>query len=124
MHWVDEGIDTGDIIAQEAIEVGWEDNAESIYQDSLEKMIELFKKTYPSLRNGEIFSKPQENSGSFHYGFELDKHSEIKLDEMYTARDLLNILRARTTSSKDFKGAFFNDCGEVYRIKVIIEKED
>lgn len=124
LHWVDEGIDTGDIIAQEPIEIGWEDDAESIYKNSLEKMIELFKKTYPSLRNGETSSTPQANFGSSHYSYELDNHSEIRLDEMYTARDLLNILRARTTSSEAFKAAFFNDCGKIYRVKVSIEKQN
>ena len=123
LHWVNKGVDTGDIIAQEIIKIGWEDNADTIYQKSLKKIIKLFKHTYPNLRNGKILSTPQANSGSFHYASELDKHSEIKLDKMYVARDLLNIIRARTTLSKSLKSAFFNDDGKVYRVKVFIEEE-
>ena len=45
LHWINEGIDTGDIIAQEKIKIGWEDNADSIYRKSLEKMVSLFNQT-------------------------------------------------------------------------------
>lgn len=123
LHWINEGIDTGDIIAQEKIKIGWEDNADSIYRKSLEKMVSLFKQTYPDLRNGKFLSITQANSGSFHYASELDKHSEIKLEKMYVARDILNIIRARTSTSETFKAAYFNDCGKIYRIKIFIEEE-
>ena len=46
LHWVDEGIDTGDIIAQKQIKFDWEDNAETIYNRSLEEMIQLFCNSY------------------------------------------------------------------------------
>jgi methionyl-tRNA formyltransferase len=123
LHWVDEGIDTGDIIAQRLIKISWEDDAESIYSKSLSQMIELFKDTYPVLRAGGMTSKPQAISGSFHYGNELDRHSQIKLDKQYVARDLLNIIRARTTSSKSIKPAFFIDHGKKYRVKILIEED-
>ena len=87
-------------------------------------MIKLFEKTYPILRNGRASSIPQNAGGSFHFGSELDRHSEIKLDKLYKARDLLNIIRARTTSSEAFKSSFFRDDGNLYRVEILIEKED
>ena len=85
-------------------------------------MVSLFKQTYPDLKMVKFYLS-QANSGSFHYASELDKHSEIKLEKMYVARDILNIIRARTSTSESFKAAYFNDCGKIYRVKVFIEEE-
>lgn len=123
LHWVDEGIDTGDIIVQRRIEYGWEDNSETIYSRSLDEMIKLFCESYPSLRSGDIKSYPQSNDGSFHYAKELDGFSEIDLEKSYKARDLFNIIRARTTSSDKLKSAFFKDGDDLFRVKISIKKE-
>lgn len=123
LHWVDAGIDTGDIIAQKKIEYGWEDTAETLYHKSLTEIAQLFRETYPTLQNFQIPSHAQTNNGSFHTSKELDQASEIYLDQFYRARDLLNIIRARTTSTERFKGAFFNEGGEVFRVKLNISKD-
>ena len=123
LHWVEEGIDTGDIIAQRKIPITWTDNAESIYSNSLSEMVRLFIDTYPVLRTGNISSEPQASGGSFHYGSELDRHSEIKLDNQYRARDILNILRARSTSSKLFHSSYFIENGKKYRVRIAIEED-
>ena len=122
LHWVDEGIDTGDIIAQKHIDYDWEDNAETLYNKSLNEIIKLFSEFYPKFRSGEINSYPQSNDSSFHLASELDKFSEIDLEKSYKARDLLNIIRARTTSSNKFKSAFFKDGKEKFRVKITIKK--
>ena len=123
LHWINEGIDTGDIIAQEKIKIGWEDNADSIYRKSLERWSVFIQTNLSEFKNGKILSIPQANSGSFHYASELDKHSEIKLEKMYVARDILNIIRAHASTSESFKAAYFNDCGKICRVKVFIEEE-
>ena len=116
-------IDTGYIIAQKQIKFDWEDNAETIYNRSLEEMIQLFCNSYTSLGSNDIKSFPQSDDGSFHYGKELDIYSEIKLDKLYRARDLLNLIRARTTSSDKFKPVFFKENDDLFRVKISIEKE-
>ena len=123
IHWVNEGIDTGDIIVQKKIEYTWEDNSETIYLKSLKELIKLFSISYPSIRNEKIKSTPQHKNGSFHYSSELDKFSQIDLERNYKARDLLNIIRARTTSSDKFKSAFFKDGNDIFRVKISIKKE-
>jgi len=122
LHQVDGGIDTGKIVAQRQIKYGWEDNSGTIYEKSLLEMISLFEDVYPALREDGIIGVEQGDYGSFHWGRELDDASRIDLDRMYSARELINIIRARTTDT-DFPASFFKDCGDTYRIKVIIEKE-
>ena len=97
LHMVDEGVDSGDVVAQQQIPYGWEDNGESLYRLAQKSMIDLFRRTYPSIRELEFQRIPQDASlGSFHKAAELDPASEINLDDSYVTRDLLNLLRART----------------------------
>ena len=93
-----------------------------VYEKSLKEMISLFCEEYPKFRNGDFNLKPQGDFGSFHRGKEIELASEIDLDAVYTARALINILRARTTSTS-FPASFFTDGKDIYRVKVIIEKE-
>ena len=123
LHKVDEGIDTGEIISQELIQYDWEDNAGSIYEKSLIEIVKLFKKTYPQIKEDGIKSFPQDEEGTFHYESALDFKSEIFLDRKYKARDLLNLIRGRTSSSS-FPASFFKDGNKKYRVKISIEKED
>ncbi len=122
-HRVNNKVDKGDIIAQEEIFYNWEDTAETLYTKSIKQVIKLFKKEYPSLRKGNIKSRPQKGKGSFHYGKEMDVYGRIFLNKKYTGKDILNLIRGRTTSSKKIKSAFFEDNGELYRVKIFIKKE-
>lgn len=86
-------------------------------------MVDLFQSLYGSLREAKALSQAQDSSGSFHYGKELDEASEIDLDKHYKARNLLNIIRGRTTSSKKFQPAFFKVDGDIFRVKIDIKKQ-
>jgi methionyl-tRNA formyltransferase len=121
LHFVDRGIDSGDIIAQREIPYDWEDTGESLYVKAQAGMIELFASTYPQLRSLTIARRAQDPSlGSFHLGTEMDQRSEIDLDSSYTARDLLNLLRAR--SFEGHPACRFTDCGDQYEVQVKIRK--
>lgn len=122
LHKVDKGIDTGDIISQQLISYDWEDNGETLYIKAQEEIVGLFKSTYPTIRNGNFDTTPQDLTvGSFHLASELDNASRIYLDEKYSARELLNLLRART-----FKGhpsCWFEEIdGQKYEVRVQINK--
>jgi methionyl-tRNA formyltransferase len=97
IHFVDEGIDTGDIVFQKRIEKTWEDTGGSLYYKAQDAMISLFRDNYGALRSGAISRRPQRpEGGSFHYGRELEAASQIVADAEYTGRRLLNLIRART----------------------------
>ncbi len=121
LHFVDEGIDTGDIIFQKPIDYDWCDTGETLYKKAQAAMIELFVDTYPLIRVGGYLRRPQDSkSGSYHQSFEINEASEIKLNKNYKARDILNLIRART-----FKGhpsCFFEEDGNKYEISLSIKK--
>ena len=92
LHYVADGIDNGDVVAQQPICCGWEDTGETLYIKAAEAMIDLFTSAYPALRQGGLPRIPQDlNKGSLHYAKEIDAASTIDLDKSYTARELINL---------------------------------
>jgi methionyl-tRNA formyltransferase len=122
LHRVDEGIDSGDIVAQAELSYDWEDTGASLYRKATEAMLRLVQETYPSLRSLDFQTRPQElDAGTFHRAAELDAASVIDLDGSYVARDLLNLLRARTFPG--YPACSFSDAGDVYEVRVDIERK-
>jgi methionyl-tRNA formyltransferase len=82
-------------------------------------MVRLFQDTYPTLRNLEFARHPQPpRDGSFHRASELEAASRLGLDDTYTARALLNLLRARTFPPHP--ACWFTDGGRTYEVRVAI----
>jgi len=122
LHYVEKGIDSGDVVVQQTIPYDWEDTGETLHVKAGQAMVELFKSAYPSLRNGTLQRVPQDlNKGSFHYANEIDAASRIELDRTYTARELLNRLAAQTFAG--YPACRFEDCGETYEISVNIKRK-
>lgn len=123
LHKVTEGIDDGDILFQKTIEKDWTDTGASLYHKAQSSILALFMESYPKLRQGNLHPKPQNpKEGSFRWGYEMDKLSTIDLDASYKARDLLNLLRAR--SFAPHPGIRFQDQGKWFHIRVSIEPFD
>lgn len=122
LHRVDSGVDAGDIVYQEPIDYDWSDTGETLYIKAQAAMLELLKKTYPVLRTGRFTAKPQNlAAGSFHRASELESASKIDLDANYRARDLLNLLRARTFEAHP--GCWFEEDGNQYYLSIKIRKD-
>lgn len=124
LHKVDAGIDSGDIVSQRAISYSWEDNGESLYSKAQIEIVELFKSTYPNLRKGSVNTQTQDLSkGSFHLSSEIDAASKIEIDATYTARELLNLIRARTFTG--YPGCWFEEVnGETYEVRIQIKRKE
>ena len=124
LHYVNAGIDSGDIIARESIPVTWEDTGKTLYDKSLRALVGLFKSNYDSIMSGLSLSYPQDPlSGSIHYRRQLEPASVIEIDKQYSARDLLNIIRAKEFDPHPH--AWFEDEGKKYEvsIKITLKKE-
>jgi methionyl-tRNA formyltransferase len=123
LHFINEGIDTGDVIAQRRIYYDWEDNGASLYSKAQENMIEILKETYPKIRGLDRIARHKQNLslGSFHLSGEIDKASFIDLDKSYRAKDLINLLRARTFPG--YPACWFEDNGQEYEIRVEIRRK-
>lgn len=121
LHFVGDGIDNGDIVAQKEIAYGWEDNGGSLYQKATKAIVELFKETYPRIRKLQFDNYPQDDTKStLHYADELENASLINLDRPYKGRDLINLLRARTFDG--YPACRFEDDGEMFEVRVNIKK--
>lgn len=123
LHFAEESVDTGDIVTQRPIPYDWEDSGGSLHSKAIEATISLFKDSYPEIRQLNIQRRKQTlDKGSFHLGKELGPASHIDLDQPYLARDLLNLLRART-----FRGhpaCWFEADGREYEVRIEIKEKD
>lgn len=121
LHVVDDGIDSGDIVAQRKIDYGWQDNGGTLYAKAQQAMRQLFIDTYPSIRTGKSPRTAQDlENGSFHTGAQIEMASKIELDRPIPARDLLNVLRARTFAGQP--ACWFEDNGEKYEVRIQISR--
>ncbi len=121
LHFVDRGIDSGDIVVQRAIPYDWLDTGETLFHRARREIVSMFKDEYPKIRLGQIERVPQQlDHGSFHVAADLEAASLIDLDAKYRARDLLNLLRARTFTGHP--ACYFYEADEKYEVRVEIRK--
>jgi methionyl-tRNA formyltransferase len=63
----------------------------------------------------------RKEEGTYHRTEDVEQIDEIDLDASYNARDLINILRARTFLPHE--SAYFKDDGEKVYVRVSLEYE-
>jgi methionyl-tRNA formyltransferase len=123
LHWVDSGVDSGDIAFQRELPVTWEDTGATLYERAQRAMVALFIDSWPAISAGDIPRIPQDPSAaSFHRASELEAASRFDLDASYRGRELLNLLRARTFPPHP--AAWFTEDGAKYEVRVEIAKVD
>lgn len=125
LHYIDEGVDTGDIIGQREVPVGSADTGETLYRRLERESVSLFTELWPLLREGKAPRKPQRHvkaPGTRHRVRDVDGVDEIRLDAQYTGRRLIDILRARTFPP--YKGAYFVQGGRKIHLRLTLEPED
>ncbi len=121
LHHIDEGVDTGDIIAQQRVDVNPSDTGETLYRKLERTGVELFKETWPLIRSGAAPRRPQTGDGTSHRTADVGGIDRIELDRTYTARALIDILRARTFPPYD--GAYFEVDGRRYQLRVDVHEQ-
>ncbi len=66
IHYIDESVDTGDIIAQREVEFEHGETLASSYTRLQAEMLGLFVEQWPLIRRGECERRPQRDAGSVH----------------------------------------------------------
>jgi methionyl-tRNA formyltransferase len=66
IHYLDEGLDTGDILVQEQTEFSQEDTLRTSYSKLSQIALSLFKRYWIHIKDGTIKPKPQSSGGSYH----------------------------------------------------------
>lgn len=124
MHYIDEGIDSGDIIAQKEVPTEPTDTGESLYRKLERASLQLFEETWPPLKSGRAPRiRQQPGGGTYHGTKDVEAVDEIDLDETCRARDLIDLIRARTFPP--YPGAYARiDGKKVYLRLELIREED
>jgi methionyl-tRNA formyltransferase len=66
IHYIDEHVDTGDIIAQREVEFEHDETLASSYARLEAEMLRLFVEQWPLIRRGACERRPQQGAGSMH----------------------------------------------------------
>lgn len=122
LHYIDEGIDTGDVIAQRAVGVEPTDTGRTLYERLERESFALFTETWPRIRTRSAARTPQAGGGTSHRVKDVDRIDRIDLDEPCTARDLIDRLRARTFPPH--RSAFFVHEGRRIYVRLQLLTED
>jgi methionyl-tRNA formyltransferase len=117
LHYIDEGVDTGDIIAQKRVAVEPIDTGDSLYSKLEDACVDVFREAWPLIRMGRAARSPQvAGEGTYHRRRDVEQVDTIDPDQAYTAADLLNVLRARTFPP--YPGAHFEIDGKRVYVRV------
>ena len=125
LHFMDEGVDTGDIVHRQRMDVSPGDTANSLYRRIKELEFEVFREAWPRLAAGTFRRSPQrDEAGTMHWRSDLlrEEVRRLDLDEVVRTGELLRRLRALTTSSPD-EAAFYEADGRRYRVQVLIHAD-
>jgi methionyl-tRNA formyltransferase len=122
LHYIDEGLDTGDIIAQEKVAVEMTDTGGTLYRKLELAALELFQRAWPGIESGNPPRRPQgAEPGTSHRRSDVEDIDEIDLGRKYRAEDLINILRARTFPP--YGGAYFRENGKKVYLGLELSEE-
>lgn len=85
IHYVDEGIDTGDIIAQKEIGFSNDDTLVTSYQKLTDAIEDLFIEIWPRILTGQNERIAQSGRGSYHKSSDKEKYLHLLTDSWNTS---------------------------------------
>ena len=121
IHYMDEGIDTGDIIDQVEVKIDITDTGKTLYKKLENVAFKLFKKNWDDIKSGKNKKTKQVGTGTYHKKRDVIKIDPINPEKYYKAIDLINILRARTFPP--YKGAYLDINGRKIYIRIKLYEE-
>ena len=92
MGFIDEGVDSGDLISQNMFEIKDNDSGFDLYKRCTQKALNLFRKTLPVINSGKIPRHKQDNSQAIKYPREVPYNRTINWN--WEARKVYNFIRA------------------------------
>ena len=123
LHWIDLGIDSGDIALQRRIEVLETDTAHSLYQRVLDLELAILREAMPLIREKRVPRRSQGHTGTLHKKSGLRAVQEFRLSDKIAAGDFLRLLRGLTTNRWD-EAAYYETGGKRYRIHIEVREEE
>jgi methionyl-tRNA formyltransferase len=126
LHFMDEGVDSGDIVHQRELVVGRGDTANTLYARVKDLELEVFREAWPMVRDRTYRRMPQDPAlATLHRRADLltPAVQGLALDAETTVADLLRRLRALSTNHLE-EAAYYVAGDKRYRVQVKITEED
>jgi methionyl-tRNA formyltransferase len=121
LHWMDAGLDTGDIIERRKIKTDFSDNGKDLYEALEDAQVNLFRDVWPDIVAGEVeITKQDEEAGTYHSTSDFEELCKLDPDEEVRVKDFLDRLRALTFPPYD--NAKIEVDGETYYVEIDISK--
>lgn len=97
IHYIDPGIDTGDILAQRELTFDENETLRTSYEKLSGAIEDLFMRIWPQVRVGEHPCSPQPQGGTFHYARDKKKVEHLLTDGWDTrVCDLIGLCKPET----------------------------
>lgn len=121
LHYMDDDVDTGEIIAQRQVEQTFADTGKSLYERLEDAQVALFQQVWPELESGTVTTEEQAaDAGTSHRSAEFEKLCQLDPDEEVRVKPFLDRLRALTFPPYD--NARIEIDGETYYVDIDIRK--
>ena len=121
IHMLEEEADTGPIWAQKEVEIKPTDTAKEIYIRLQREIVDLFVDKWDEIVNNELDATPQdESSAVYHAKNEINTLDFIDISKSYSARDLINLIRARSFGNLGF--AHYEENGKQIFLKLSLSE--
>lgn len=122
LHWMDEGLDTGDLALRRQVHPDPCDTAHGLYLRVLAAEYELLQEALPLLIDHRLPRIPQGMMGTTHRKEDLIRAQRLELHKHQSVGQTLRQLRALTTNSWE-EAAYFEEAGQRYRVQVTVRRE-
>jgi methionyl-tRNA formyltransferase len=106
LHFIDEGIDTGEIITQKEVPVLPTDTGQTLYMRLEEAARDIFIESWDLFVQNRAPRFSQNYNGTTHKFSDVSKIDSIKPEQMVRAGDFVDLLRARTFPP--YKGVYLD----------------
>lgn len=80
IHYIDNGLDTGDIIVQKEVPYHEDDTLRTTYERLTQTIEQLFMEYWPLIREGKVKGIPQPMGGSYHKLKDKEKYLHLLTD--------------------------------------------
>jgi methionyl-tRNA formyltransferase len=80
IHYIDSGLDTGDIIVQKEVPYHEDDTLRTTYERLTQTIEQLFMEYWPLIREGKVKGIPQPKGGSYHKLKDKEKYLHLLTD--------------------------------------------
>lgn len=105
LHVMDEQLDHGPIIDQQAVSICEWDTSRDVYERVQQAEIMLLEKNLPSILQGKISAFPAKGEGNVNLKADFRSLCKLDLDQTMKLRDAIKMLRALT--HPPYKNAFY-----------------